>query len=179
MPFTTYLRLFRTGEITFMRTVGASLVMAYAGLPVPAKSLKLPLLRMFTSMRITDSVQDDISYFKAELLHIKTLIDSLGRGAGHHLVFLDEPLRGTISADKQKGTAAIITTLLQHKAIGIIATHDTELCTDIAEGGGALSNYHFESTVTNEGLAFDYTLQPGVSTSNNATVLMRQMGIVG
>ncbi len=168
-----------TGKSTFIRTIGATGVLCNLGLPVPAKEFSMPLLELYTSMRITDSVQDDISYFKAELNRMKAIIDKVSEaGEQHYLILLDEPLRGTNSVDKQQGTRAILEKLLDHKAIGIIATHDTSLCDMEQIHPGRVRNYHFESKVGTEGLSFDFKLKSGGSTSNNATILMRQMGIV-
>src|SRR5690606_1344680 len=66
-----------TGKSTFIRTLGVHLIMGHLGLPVPAESLRMSLCRLYTSMRITDSVQEDISYFKAELNRIKDLLETI------------------------------------------------------------------------------------------------------
>ena len=168
-----------TGKSTFIRTVGTNLIFAYVGLPVQASSFTMPLVRIYTSIRVTDSVQDDVSYFKAELQRMQLLMKEVSNSATPYLVLLDEPLRGTNSTDKQAGTKAIVEKLLHFNAIGIIATHDTGLCAMSEEHPGKISNFHFESEVFNGALRFDYILKPGGSTSNNATILMHMMGIVG
>lgn len=167
-----------TGKSTFIRTIGINLLFAYIGVPVPAASFSIPLIKLYTSIRVTDSVQDDVSYFKAELLRMQLLMKEVSNSDIPYMILLDEPLRGTNSTDKQAGTKAIIERLLQYNAIGIIATHDTALCTMADDHPGKISNYHFESEVIDNTLHFDYTLKAGGSTSNNATALMRMMGIV-
>lgn len=167
-----------TGKSTFMRTIGVNLLLMRLGLPLPAVRFSAPPLLLFTSMRITDSVQDDISYFRAELNRIKELIDTVRQTPEPYLILLDEPLRGTNSTDKQQGTRSILETLLRCHAMGIVATHDTGLCDMATQYPGQITNYHFESNISPTGLTFDFKLKPGGSTSNNATLLMRQMGIV-
>ena len=167
-----------TGKSTFIRTIGTNVILGYLGVPVPAAALTLPLLKIYTSIRVTDSVQDDVSYFRAELNRIKDIMDTVQRDKSLYLVLLDEPLRGTNSGDKQQGTRSIIETLLTYKATGIVATHDIGLCSLAEEHPGKVNNYHFESTVGEVGLNFDFRLYPGGSTSNNATILMKQMGII-
>ncbi len=167
-----------TGKSTFIRTIGINMLFAHLGLPVSAGSFGVTLCRVFTSMRITDSVQEDISYFKAELNRIRKLLQTIRHAGQPYLVLLDEPLRGTNSADKQSGTEAIIRKLLHEGAIGIVATHDTSLGRLEQELRGKIRNYHFESHVEGDMLQFDFRLKPGCSTTNNATLLMRQMGIV-
>lgn len=167
-----------TGKSTFIRTIGSNMVLAGLGLPVPARALSFPLVRLYTSMRVTDSVQDDISYFRAELNRIGAIMTAAQSPGLPYMILLDEPLRGTNSGDKQQGTRSIMETLLGYSAIGIVATHDIGLCSLATEHPGKVSNYHFESTVAPNGLSFDFKLLPGGSTSNNATILMRQMGII-
>jgi DNA mismatch repair ATPase MutS len=76
------------------------------------------------------------------------------------------------------GTRAIVETLITYNAVGIIATHDTGLCDMEASHAGKISNYYFESKVADGELTFDFRMKRGGSTSNNATILMRQMGII-
>ncbi len=167
-----------TGKSTFIRTIGITNILTNIGLPSPAKELSIPLLGLYTSMRITDSVQDDISYFRAELNRIRAMMDIISASQQPYLVLLDEPLRGTNSTDKQQGTRAIVETLITYNAVGIIATHDTGLCDMEASHPGKISNYYFESKVELGELTFDFSIKRGGSTSNNATILMRQMGII-
>ncbi|PQJ13049.1 hypothetical protein CJD36_004715 [Flavipsychrobacter stenotrophus] len=167
-----------TGKSTFIRTIGVTNVLCNMGVPLPAKELSMPIIDMYTSMRITDSVQDDVSYFRAELNRIKSIMDVVRTADRPYLVLLDEPLRGTNSTDKQQGTRSIVETLLTFHAIGIVATHDTGLGDMATHYKDKVSNYHFESKVEPNRLSFDFKLKRGVSTSNNATILMKQMGIV-
>src|SRR5690606_24801496 len=66
-----------TGKSTFIRTIGVNLILAYLGLPLRAQSARLPLVKLYTAIRITDSVQEDISYFKAELNRIAGLMKTI------------------------------------------------------------------------------------------------------
>lgn len=167
-----------TGKSTFIRTVGINVILAYTGLPIAASAFSLPVLRLYSAMRISDSVQDDISYFKAELNRMQKLMQTVKESITPYLVLLDEPLRGTNSTDKQLGTQSVIEKLVSYSVIGIVATHDTGLCKLETAHQGKISNYHFESEVKENGLLFDFKLKRGGSTSNNATILMKIMGII-
>jgi hypothetical protein len=167
-----------TGKSTFIRTIGSNLVLAYIGVPVPAVSFTVPLVKIYTAIRITDSVQDDVSYFKAELNRLQRIMHAIKDEEQPYLILLDEPLRGTNSTDKQKGTRSVVERLIARNAIGIVATHDTGLCDLEQTHKGKISNYHFESRVEQDHLDFDYKLKQGCSTSNNATMLMRLMDII-
>jgi DNA mismatch repair ATPase MutS len=167
-----------TGKSTWLRAIGLNAVLAYSGLPIAAKSACLPLMHIYTSMRITDDLEEGISYFKAEITRLQTLLTSIRLENSKWLVLLDEPLRGTNSGDKQAGTIGLIKNLLNLPAIGILATHDAALSVLEIQYPGKISNYHFDSSISGNELTFDYTLKSGCSTSNNATTLMRLNGIL-
>lgn len=167
-----------TGKSTFIRTIGVNLILAHTGVPVAAESLTVPVVKIFTSIRITDSIQDDVSYFKAELERLQKLMQQVTNTDIPYLVLLDEPLRGTNTADKQSGTTSVIKKLAGCNVIGIVATHDTGLCIMAEQYPGKISNYHFESEINGNQLTFDYKLKPGGSTSSNATMLIKMMGII-
>src|SRR4029078_8381842 len=53
------------GKSTFLRTARVNLALAYAGAPVNASSMQTSLFRLFTCIKVSDSVQDGLSYFYA------------------------------------------------------------------------------------------------------------------
>jgi len=167
-----------TGKSTWLRTVGLTTVCSYLGLPVSASSMQLSPLRVFTSMRINDSLDSGVSYFKAELNRLKALVDAISPDDFNWLVIIDEPLRGTNSGDKQAGTVGILNKCIRPNVTGILATHDTSLCRLEEETKGYIKNAHFDSSIENQQLTFDYTLKSGCSLSNNATILLQIAGIV-
>jgi hypothetical protein len=166
-----------TGKSTYIRTVGISVLLSYTGIPIKASKAVLPVLRLYTSMRITDSLQDDRSYFRAELGRMQHIMQQTA-DAQPALILIDEPLKGTNSLDKRNGTIAIIRRLLERNTVGIIATHDTQLCDMEVLHAPLLVNKHFDSEVKDGELVFDYMLKNGCSQSNNATILMEKMGII-
>ncbi|AQG81409.1 MutS family DNA mismatch repair protein [Spirosoma montaniterrae] len=171
-----------SGKSTFLRTVGANVVLALAGAVVSAESFRCSPVRVFTSMRTQDSLEESTSSFYAELLRLKTLIKltKQQRSASQRhlpvLYFLDEILKGTNSADRHRGAEALIRQLHKTTASGFVSTHDLELgqLTDASE---FVRNYHFQSDLTNGELVFDYTLRDGICTSFNASQLMQAIGI--
>ncbi len=170
------------GKSTFLRTVGINVVLAMAGAPVCAKSLALPLIYIYTSMRTQDALHESTSSFFAELKRLKLIIEAVetekDRQDGFRVFFLlDEILKGTNSRDRHTGAKALIRQLIKEKGAGIIATHDLELGVLEATSGGAIENLCMEVEVEKGELIFDYKLEKGVSKSFNATHLMRRMGI--
>ena len=131
---------------------------------------------IFTGIKTTDSIQNGESYFFAELKKLKKLIDRLESGQ-KLFVILDEVLKGTNSADKQKGSMALITQLIKLGSSGMIATHDLALGSLADAFPDNIINKRFEVEIANNELVFDYKLKNGISQNLNATFLMKKMGI--
>jgi DNA mismatch repair ATPase MutS len=163
------------GKSTFLRTVGVNTVLALAGAPVCAGSLTVSVLQVFTSMRTRDDLSGSTSSFQAELRRIGQLLNLLRTGDQPVLFLLDEMLKGTNSADRQAGSAAVVRQLIQAKTFGLLSTHDLELVS-LAEKIN-LINYSFNSQLQDGKIIFDYRLTSGPCHTANATALMRQMGI--
>jgi hypothetical protein len=175
-----------SGKSTLLRTVGINTVLAMAGAPVRAKSLRLAPLTIGTRIRSTDSLQEGRSTFYTEILHIRRVFDltnsrssaNSNRFTTPPLLFLfDELLEGTNSHDRRIGAESLLRGLLQRGAVGIVTTHDLAL-TEITSGiGEVLHNMHFEDQVVNNEMHFDYKLREGVVTKSNALALMRLIGL--
>jgi ABC-type multidrug transport system fused ATPase/permease subunit len=163
------------GKSTFLRTIGLSLVMSNSGLPVFAEKMTYQPIKLVTSMRSSDSLKDDSSYFHSELVRLKYITEVLDNDA--YFVILDEILKGTNSKDKEEGSKKFVERLIQKRATGIIATHDLGLCT-IEQQFSSIKNYYFDAEVVNDELYFDYTMKEGVCKNMNASFLLRKMGIV-
>lgn len=164
------------GKSTYLRTVGVNYLLACIGAPVWAEQMKLYPARLITSLRTSDSLADNESYFFAELKRLKLIIDKLE--AGEELfIILDEILKGTNSMDKQKGSFALIKQFMNMNANGIIATHDLLLGTLINSFPQNIRNYCFEADITDNELTFSYQMKDGVAQNMNACFLMKKMGI--
>ena len=164
------------GKSTYLRTVGVNYLLACIGAPVWADQMEIYPARLVTSLRTSDSLTDNESYFFAELKRLKLIIDKLE--AGEELfIILDEILKGTNSMDKQKGSFALIKQFMNMNANGIIATHDLLLGTLIDSFPQNIRNYCFEADITNNELTFSYRMRDGVAQNMNAGFLMKKMGI--
>ena len=165
-----------SGKSTFLRTLGVNMLLAQVGLPVCAREATIHPLPLLVSMRLSDSLSDGKSYFFAEINRIEQIMTALKRE--RCMVLLDEILRGTNSEDKQYGTIKIIERLLSLKAIGIVATHDIEVCKTANRYPEQLQNKCFESYIHEGELSFDYKLREGICQNKNATFLMEKLGII-
>lgn len=164
------------GKSTFLRAVGVNIVLAMMGAPVCAEALQLPRLRVYTSMRTQDALQESTSSFYAELKRLKVIIEAV-ESRSDVFFLLDEILKGTNSNDRHRGAKALILQLIQGEGRGIVATHDLELGELAAQHPTQIENWCMEVEVQDQALRFDYTLKPGVSQSFNASYLMQNMGI--
>lgn len=164
------------GKSTFLRTVALHIVMANVGLPVCANQSKYKPIKLITSMRTTDSLTDDSSYFFSELTRLKFIVDTI-ENDHNYFVILDEILKGTNSTDKAKGSRKFVEKLVKLHATGIIATHDLSL-TDIETELEAVNNYYFDAEIINNELYFDYKFKQGVCQNMNASFLLKKMDIV-
>ena len=164
------------GKSTYLRTVGVNYLLACIGAPVCADSLTVYPARLVTSLRTSDSLASNESYFFAELKRLKMIIDSLQNGE-QLFIILDEILKGTNSVDKQKGSLALVKQLIAHDSCGIIATHDLILGTLADEFPEHIRNYRFEADIRNDELTFSYQLREGIAQNMNACFLMKKMGI--
>ncbi len=168
-----------TGKSTFLRTVGINLVLGMVGCPVAAKKFSFIPMKIFTSMRTTDSLNDGTSYFNAEILRLRKLVENLEKGEPQFII-LDEILKGTNSQDKLTGSELFLEKLMKSKALFacLIATHDLDLTKIEDRFPVKIKNYCFELQNNNGELETDYKLQNGVTKSMNAIYLMRKFGII-
>jgi FtsH-binding integral membrane protein len=164
------------GKSTYLRTVGVNFVLACMGAPVCADSLRVYPATLLTSLRTSDSLNDNESYFFAELKRLKMIIERLQAGEKLFII-LDEILKGTNSVDKQKGSLALVQQFIRLQSCGIIATHDLLLGNLEKEFPENIRNFRFEADIKNDELAFSYRLQAGIAQNMNATFLMQKMGI--
>jgi len=165
-----------SGKTTLLRTVGINAVLAYAGTICCSDFTCLGMMQIGSSMRIADNLGEGLSTFYAELLRIEKIIKKAR--TGEPLLFLiDEIFRGTNSRDRTDGAKIVLKNLSEKWIIGIMSTHDYELCSYEFQSGVEISNYHFSESYDDEGIHFDYHLTPGISESANARYLMRMIGI--
>lgn len=165
-----------SGKSTLLRTVGTNAVLAMAGAPVRARRLRLSSLTIGASIRVTDSLQSGSSRFYAEITRIRQLMD-LAAGGEPLLFLLDELLHGTNSHDRRIGAEAIVRTLVERGAIGLLTTHDLALAGIAGVLNPAAENVHFEDHLEHGRISFDYTLHQGVVRKSNALELMRSVGL--
>lgn len=164
------------GKSTYLRSIGLAFVLSKMGFPVPAESCTIRDLKLYSSMRTADDLNEESSYFHAELSRLRFIVDAIEKGEKVFII-LDEILKGTNSKDKAEGSARFLMKLKSLGAKGVIATHDLSLC-ELAQSDQAFKNVFFDSTIREDELSFDYKLREGICQNMNASFLLKQMGLV-
>jgi hypothetical protein len=166
------------GKSSFLRALGVNLALAYAGGPVVADCLQTRLFRLYTSIRVADSVTDGFSYFYAEVRRLQALLAALGEAGEERPLFflIDEIFRGTNNRERLIGSRSFVRALAGQRGVGLIATHDLELVR-LADENPVIRNFHFRDDVIGGQMVFDYTLRPGPCPTTNALKIMRLAGL--
>ena len=165
------------GKSTFLRTIGINLVLAQMGSVVRSSRFAFRPTALFTSMRTTDNLAKETSYFHAELIRLRQLVRTANENTDLFII-LDEMLKGTNSADKLKGSFAFLLRLSDLPVSGLVATHDLALSELHEQFPGRFINACFEITHCGTQINYDYKLRSGVANTMNATLLMQQMGLI-
>jgi hypothetical protein len=165
-----------SGKSTVLRTVGVNAVLALAGAPVRAASLRLRPLAIGATLRIQDSLLEGRSRFYAEITRIRELADTAA-GPVPLLFLLDELFHGTNSHDRRTGAAGVLQSVLDRGAIGLVTTHDLALTSIADELSPSAVNVHFEDWFDGQDIRFDYLMKSGPVTRSNALALMRAVGL--
>jgi len=165
-----------SGKSTLLRSIGTAVVMAQMGAPVRASRLVLEPLNVGASIATHDSLQEGSSRFYAEITRLRQVLE-LTRGDRTVLFLLDELLSGTNSHDRRLGAEAVVRSLLDRGAIGILTTHDLALAQVAGSLAPRAANVHFQDDLQDGQITFDYRMRPGVVERSNALALMRSVGL--
>lgn len=165
------------GKSTFLRTMGINLALCFAGAPVNASSLSAIPFRIFSSINVTDSLDNGLSHFYAEVKRLKELLVLLNDDHPTPVFFMvDEIYRGTNNRERLQGSRAFLQKVAGKNGIGLVSTHDLELA-QLEETIPELSNWHFEETIENGKMSFEYKLKPGPCPTTNALKIMEMEGL--
>ena len=166
-----------SGKSTYLRSVGLASLMAWAGGPVCATRFEASPIRIYTSMRIGDVLQEGKSTFYAEVERLSIVVNAIDvDDQAPVLILLDEILRGTNTKERLMGVQSIVTHLAGARAMTFIATHDQEI-THLAEEHTKISNFHFRERLEEGRLRFEYRIHDGPSDTTNALLIMQEAGL--
>lgn len=162
-----------SGKSTFLKSVAMGALLAQTVHTVPAKSYRASYYQILSSMALRDNMQNNESYFIVEIKSLKRIYEA-AKEPVYTLCFVDEVLRGTNTVERIAASREVLEGLAgMGRTICFAATHDIEL-TYLLET--IYENYHFEETVTDHQVEFDYLLHKGRASSRNAIKLLRMLG---
>ncbi|MBM9498816.1 DNA mismatch repair protein [Leptospira sp. 201903071] len=161
-----------SGKTTYLRTIGVASILALAGGPTPASEFSLPVLKIHTSMRNEDNLEEGISFFYAEVRRLSEIVRKIKDPAIPHLVLLDEILKGTNTRERSLACKGILKELKKNRVMGLVTSHDLEL----ARVEGVILK-HFQEEIVNGAMHFDYKIRDGLVETSNALRILIQEGM--
>ena len=109
------------GKTTFTQSIGAALVLAQAGLPVPAEQAEFsPIDGIYTHFATEEKFSDDVGRFEDEAQRLSALFDHVG---DRSLVLLNEPLASTGPREAETIAATVLEALGRAGCHGVLTTH--------------------------------------------------------
>ena len=162
-----------SGKSTFLKTVAVAQIMAQSVHTVCAKKYKSTFYRMYTSMALRDDMESSESYFIVEIKALKRIVDAKTQTEIPVICFVDEVLRGTNTVERIAAASQILQQMSSDGVFCFAATHDIELTTLLKD---SYENYHFEETIEEDDVKFNYLLKEGKATSRNAIRLLSVLG---
>ena len=158
-----------SGKSTFMKAVALNLILAQSIQTATAHSFIYQPAYVMTSMANADDVLSGDSYFMSELKSIRRLFNT--HQCNKIYCFIDEIFKGTNTTERIAASESVLSYLDNQKAYQVIAaTHDVELSTLLEN---TYNNYHFNESIQENSIFFDYKIKPGKANTRNAIELLR------
>ena len=157
-----------SGKSTFIRAVAINSILAQTIYTCFATEFTTPILKIFSSIRITDDLKNGKSYYFEEVNSIGALIEASEKPF-QNLFIIDEVFKGTNTIERVAAGKAILTYLNKNENIVLVSSHDIELV-ELLHNEFEL--YHFVENIENDNLVFDHWLKHGAITSRNAIKIL-------
>lgn len=158
-----------SGKTSFMRTVAINALTAQTLNICFADQFNFQRQKIWTSITIGDYLPGGISYYLAEVLRIKTILE--GIKSGSNLIIVDELFKGTNTEERVAISKSVLKYLSNNKNnIILFSTHDTRLPELVDHNKYTI--VHFKEIVENNSLIFPYLIQEGKPTTRNAIKIL-------
>lgn len=162
-----------SGKSVFIKTVAINAIFAQTIHTVLAENYSSCFFRVYSSMALRDDIFSNESYYIVEIKSLKRILDKAEEQGVPVLCFIDEVLRGTNTLERIASSSQILKQIATLDSLCFAATHDLELAKILVN---YFDNYHFEETVKENNVIFDYKLRKGNTKTRNAIKLLNMIG---
>jgi len=163
-----------SGKTTFIRSIAINTLFAQTLFTCCAQEYRSPLLKLHTSVRVSDAIDKHKSYFQAEALSVLDILNQCGANEMiKGLVIIDEIFRGTNTIERIAAAKAVLSYLTANHNFVFVSTHDLELAELL---GNDYVVYSFEESVADKRLVFDYKLKQGLLKNKNGIAVLQSVG---
>ncbi|MCF7885250.1 MAG: hypothetical protein K9M80_02040 [Candidatus Marinimicrobia bacterium] len=159
------------GKTTFMKTIGVNIILARSIGICLAENADLPQLLIKSSIRRSDEINANKSYYFKEIEAIHKFM-TFSSQSEEYLFLIDEIFRGTNTIERLAASTSVLRYLSQNSMV-FVTTHDIELQKLLSTN---FEMYHFCEIVRNNKHFFDYTIKSGPTSSRNAIKLLELKG---
>lgn len=132
-----------SGKSTLLKAIGIAVLLGQAGCGVPAEAMSFrPAQALFASLGVNDDLSRVESYYLAEVHRLRDLAEAITANP-RTLALLDEPFRGTNTADAIEATREIGSKLASlPQALTFIASHLSQ-AVEFFHGHRSVRTMHF------------------------------------
>lgn len=161
-----------SGKSTFLRSVLINSILAQTLNTCFAEAYNTPLLQQFSSIKISDDLQQAKSFYYKEVNVIFKMIEQ-SRNETQNIFIIDEIFKGTNTIERISLAKATLEYLNAGNNIVIASSHDLELLDLLND---KFERYYFGETVNENKLNFSHKIKEGAFASKNAIKIVEIEG---
>ncbi len=167
------------GKSTFMKTFGIAVYMAHLGFPVPAKKMRFSIQDgMFTTINLSDNINQGYSHFYAEVSRLKKVAESV-KNSTRLIVVFDELFRGTNVKDAYDATVAVASAFADKRSCTfIISTHIIEAGETLKKLKSNVRFIYLPTKMDGNKPVYTYKITDGITNDRHGMVIIRNENIL-
>jgi DNA mismatch repair ATPase MutS len=163
-----------SGKTTFIKAIAINALLSQTIFTSCARVYEAPFLKIQTSIKTTDSIEEQKSYFQTQAASILNIMSQSGETEEvKSLVIIDEIFRGTNTIERISAAKSVLSYITANQNFVFVSTHDLELAELLDED---FAIYSFEDSKSGRALVFDYKLKEGLLKSRNGIAILESMG---
>ena len=158
-----------SGKTSFMRSIGVNMLTGLTLNTCFATSFTFPFSKLFSVIRINDSLLNKKSYYLEETIAIKEIIQE-SDSENYNIFILDEIFKGTNTIERIAAAKAVLSYIAKSNNLVFVTTHDSKLVQLLED---EYDFYYFCESVSDDEIQFDYKLHKGINSSGNAIKILK------